>query len=90
MGNPATARCAAGAARPSSTRQTSVDVPPMSKVTASENPAAPATAAAASTPPAGPDRSRAAGFFAAASTGTRPPADVNTSTDGASGTRASR
>ena len=60
-----TVRWAAGSGRPSRTRQTSVLVPPMSKVTASGKPAATAAAAPASTPAAGPDSSRAAGRSAA-------------------------
>ena len=47
MGNPATSRPGAASGTPPRTRQTSVDVPPMSKVTQSANPLAVATAAAA-------------------------------------------
>ena len=65
IGNPATRRSPAGAGRPPSTRQTSVLVPPMSKVTASSNPAPRAAAAAAMTPPAGPDSNKATGRSAA-------------------------
>ena len=70
----------AGAGRPSSTRHTSVLVPPMSKVTASGHPLA--TAAAAAGQHAARRAATAAattGCSAAASAGTRPPADVITS-----------
>ena len=55
-------------------------VPPMSKDTASRNPHASATNAAACTPATGPDRSNEAGRSTASSSGTRPPADVITRT----------
>ena len=57
-----------------------VDVPPMSKVTASGNPQATATAAAACTPPAALLLSGPAGTSAPRLIGTSPPADVMTST----------
>jgi hypothetical protein len=79
-GYPAAVRPAAGSGSPPSTRQTSVLVPPMSNVTASEKPQAAATAAPARTPPAGPDSSRATGRSAAAPAGSNPPAEVITST----------
>src|SRR6266540_1756878 len=55
IGYPATIRDGAGSGTPPRTRQTSVLVPPMSNETASGKPHASATAAAARTPPAGPD-----------------------------------
>jgi hypothetical protein len=60
----------------------------MSKLTAFGHPFAAATEAAARTPAAGPDKSSVAGRSAARSRGTKPPAEVMTSTDGAR--RASR
>ncbi len=89
-GSPATRRVPVGAGTPPCTRHTSVLVPPMSNATASPKPHARATAAAARTPPAGPERSRRAGCAAASDNGTRPPADVITSTSSASGARLSR
>ena len=59
--DPATRRWAAGSGRPPRIRQTSVLVPPMSRVTQSANPAADPAADAASTPPAGPESRRATG-----------------------------
>ena len=88
--NPPTSRSAAGAGAPPRIRQTSVDVPPMSKVTASANPLAAAAAAPARTPPAGPDSSSEAGSSAASAAGSSPPADVMTSTSAASPARLRR
>ena len=70
--------------RPSRIRQTSVLVPPMSKLRASGQPQATATADAARTPPAGPESSRAAGTSTTSAAGTSPPALVITSTSPAS------
>ena len=72
-------------AAPSSTRHTSVLVPPMSKVMASGKPLAAATAAAgphARRP--GPTAAAPTGRSAASATGTSPPAEVITSTSSAS------
>ncbi len=88
--NPPTSRCAAGAGDPSTMRHTSVEVPPMSKVTASGKPLAAATAAPARTPPAGPESSRAAGSSAASTAAMSPPAEVMTSTSSASSARPRR
>ena len=55
-------------------------VPPMSNATASGSPHAAATAAAARTPAAGPERSSRAGCSTASASGTSPPAEVITST----------
>ena len=90
IGNPATRRSAAGSGWPSWIRQTSVLVPPMSKVTQSGHPAETAAADAARTPPAGPDSRRATGRAAASARGTRPPAEVMTRTSSANSVSAAR
>ncbi len=84
-----TARPPARARRPR-TRHTSVLVPPMSKVTASGKPHASAMAAAAATPPAGPDSRSDTGTSAARSMGTSPPAEVITATSSAASASAAR
>ena len=89
-GNPPTSRHGAGAGTPPAIRQTSVDVPPMSKLTAFGCPLAAATAAAALTPAAGPDSNNDTGRSVARASGTRPPADVMTSTAGATPARRAR
>ena len=89
-GKPPAIRPGAGSGTQPRMRQTSVLVPPMSKVTASVNPAAAAWAAAATTPPAGPDSRRATGRSAASVAGTRPPAEVITTTSSANGSRRRR
>ena len=89
-GRPPIVRSAAGSGRPSTTRHTSVLVPPMSNVTASGKPAATAAAAPARTPPAGPDRRSAAGSSAASTAGSKPAAEVMTSTSSAIGSSAAR
>ena len=73
-GRPPTRRSALRPATPSRIRQTSVDVPPMSKLIASGMPAA----TTAATPPAGPDRSSRAGCAAASSRSHTPPFDCIT------------
>ena len=90
IGNPPTRRPGAGSGTAPRTRQTSVDVPPMSNVIASGASLAAAIAAAASTPPAGPDNNSAAGSAAASVNGTSPPAEVITSTSRARGASRSR
>src|SRR5207253_6780 len=61
--------------RPARMRQTSVDVPPISKVTASATPVRAPTACAAATPPAGPDISIASGTLRAPAGVAMPPLD---------------
>jgi hypothetical protein len=58
-----------------STRATSVEVPPMSKVMIDSNPAAPATQAAPITPALGPESSVRTGTSRAAATEMIPPLD---------------
>ena len=81
-GSPPTARSAARSAAPPSIRQTSVDVPPMSKESASPKPAARATRAAPTTPPAGPETSTTTGCAAASRASRRPPDERITSGSG--------
>jgi hypothetical protein len=56
IGTPATTDSVVVCTMPSSTGATSVEVPPMSKVRRSWKPLSPATHAAPTTPPAGPER----------------------------------
>ena len=81
IGKPATRRSAAGSGRPPRMRQTSVLVPPMSKVTQSANPAA-AAGGRRRQHAAGRARSRSRrpGRRGRSSSGTKPPAEVMTST----------
>ena len=72
-GAPRPAACSWAPGTPPCTRHTSVLVPPMSNETASPKPHACANAAAARTPPAGPERSRRAGCAAASDERHQPP-----------------
>ncbi len=69
-------------------RQTSVDVPPMSKAIAFSNPARRATSPAPTTPAAGPETRIVAGCAAASSTEATPPDDCMTSGSGRPASRA--
>ena len=72
---PAMVRCGVIAGRPCSTRATSVDVPPMSKVMIDSMPAARLSQAAPITPALGPDSRVRTGACAAAATEMMPPFD---------------
>ena len=74
-GRPAITRSAVSGTRPSSIRQTSQEVPPMSKQATFASPAAAATSSAPPTPPAGPDRTVRAACAPARATSVRPPLD---------------
>ena len=74
-GCPAIVRWAPITGRPSSTRATSVDVPPMSNVMMEPMPAAALTQAAPMTPALGPESSVRTGCSAAAATEMIPPFD---------------
>ncbi len=76
-------------AAPSTTRQTSVVVPPMSKVSARANPLSRASCTQADTPAAGPDIAMVIGRARAAASGTMAPAEWNTCSPGPSGSRCS-
>ncbi len=75
QGYPPTSVCCAITGSPDSIRQTSVEVPPMSKEIARSSPSLAASSAAAATPPAGPDNRMVVGFAAAVTTGATPPFD---------------
>jgi hypothetical protein len=74
-GKPATLRPKAISALPSRTRQTSVEVPPMSKVMRSSRPERAPAATAPTTPAAGPESAVRIGISAARPTDMRPPED---------------
>ena len=74
-GKPATLRPKAISALPSRTRQTSVEVPPMSNVMRSLRPARAPAATAPTTPAAGPDRAVRIGISPARPTDMSPPED---------------
>ncbi len=82
IGSPATVRSLERSATPSTIRQTSVDVPPMSNAIAFGNPASDATRAAPTAPAAGPETSTSAGWAAASSTVATPPDERITSGSG--------
>ena len=71
-------RSAVNAGRPASTSDTSVLVPPTSKVTRSGTPAAAPITAAPTTPAAGPDTQVRTGNRAAVSIGISPPFEWKT------------
>jgi len=77
MGNPAISASPVAVMSPS-TRDTSVEVPPMSKAMMRSKPLARALAAAPTTPPAGPDRTVRTGSRAAAAKEVIPPLDCMT------------
>src|SRR5207342_3560573 len=77
-GTPATTDSVVVCTCPSRTGATSVDVPPMSKVSRSASPDRPATQAAPTTPPAGPDSRQPAACEAANPISATPPEDCMT------------
>jgi hypothetical protein len=87
MGTPFTARSDARPAAPPLTSATSVDVPPMSIVIASSNPASRAIRAAPTTPAAGPDTRMVAGCAAASASVATPPEERITSGSGSAASR---
>ena len=77
-GRPASLESVEISAAPPVIRQTSVVVPPMSKLKTLSSPSEAATWAAAETPAAGPDSAMASGRRAAASGEAMPPAECMT------------
>ena len=87
-GRPPTGRAPVSRAAPSSITQTSHDVPPMSKQSASGSPDASAAHAAPAAPPAGPDKTVRAACARAWSSVASPPEDCITSGTGSCAPRA--
>ncbi len=84
-GRPASMRVSVISAAPSTTRHTSVVVPPMSKVSARGNAISRANCTQADTPAAGPDIAMVIGRARAAASGTIAPAEWNTCSPGPNG-----